>query len=148
VEYTSEITVDQPLEPTWKAFNDRHALDQWIPEIISIVALNEEPGIVGNRYQFTVVNGRSKMNMIETVTDFVPQEQVSLTKEGGQMLKKDVYTFTPLDNSTTIKGYHICRGKGYIHKCMFAFFKPMFKKIDQETLQRFKEWVGDRGSAG
>ncbi len=141
VEYTNEITVDRPLEEVWIKFNDLDQLQEWIPEIISISALEETADKLGSKYEMVVEDHGNKMTMIETITEYVVNEKVALRFDAGNMIKTDLHEFTGSGNSTTITSSHVCKGDNYIHKCMFAFFGTMFKKIDQGYLDQFKTWA-------
>ena len=141
VQYETSVTVNKPLEEVWTKFNDFDQLDQWIHEIKHIKPLKETPDKVGSQYSLTIKNDGGDLIMLETITNYTPMESVSLHYEVGNMLKDDAYTFTDNGHFTIIHGHHTCRGNSYIFRCLFAFFKGMFKKTDQKYMNQFKSWV-------
>ena len=143
VTYQTRVTVPHPLEETWEMFNDIDNLHNWIPEVESVETVRQQPGMVGNQYKMTVENNGQETVLLETVKEFVENEKVVLRFEAGEMTKTDQYSFVYDGSATTIKGDHSCVGQGYIHKCIFAFFGPMFRRIDQRSLDQFGEWIKD-----
>ncbi len=79
------------------------------------------------------------MEMIETITAWEPNKWVAMDFEAGEMYKTDDIHFSYDGSSTTINNNATCRGTSYITKCMFPYFKGMFKKIDREMLEDFKK---------
>ncbi len=141
VSYSTSVTVNKPLQVTWEQFNDRGAIQNWIPEVQHIKILKETPQVIGSQYQMYVDSGKGEIIMTETVTEFVPPEKVGLEYNAGQMLKRDKFSFSGDTTTTTISGTHICRGSNYIHRCLFAFFKGMFRNTDQKYLDQFRDWT-------
>ncbi len=141
VTYETEISIEVGLDRAWSQFNDRTMMIHWLSEIENIVEISKEPGKVGSRNRITVQNNGERMVMTETVVVFEPKKRIALRTEGGQMIKQDDYYFEESNGITTVKGEHTCRGRNYIHRCMFAFFRRMFKKVDQHSLERFRDWV-------
>lgn len=139
VTYQTNITVDKPLTETFTLFNDIDQLDKWIPEVKKIEVIKETPDKVGSQYKMTVVNEGNEVEMTETVTGYEENKLVSLEFDAGSMHKTDTYHFTSDGTTTTISADHVCEGTNYMMKCVFAFFKGMFRNIDQTYLDNFKK---------
>lgn len=144
VHYTTKAVVERPLDSVWLDFNNIDLIDRWIPEIEKVEVINQEPGIQGNRYRMTAVNGGKTTVLTETVAEFVEFERVTLHIDAGDMIKTDSYSFSYDNAQTLIQGSHTCRGRTYIHRCIYAFFKSMFQKIDQTYLHQFADWSQTR----
>ena len=141
VEYTTEVTVNEPIEEVWQKYNDLNTLSEWIPEVISIKPIKETPNTVGSQYEMVVESGGSSITMVETITAFKEMEEVGLSFDAGNMIKNDIVYFSGDSLSTTIKGNHTCKGNNAFNRSLFAFFKGMFTDIDQTYMNQFKAWA-------
>lgn len=138
VEYQVQTTVNMPLEETFTLFNDVSKIPEWIPEVKRITPIEEVTGEIGSRYTVVMDNGGTEMKMKEKVLDYQPNQLVELEFDADMMYKTDLYTFTEKDGQTTIRQQTVTKGKGYLNRCFFVFYKKIFKKIDQGYLDNFK----------
>ncbi len=141
VTYETSVTVNKPISETFALFNDMEHLQKWIPEVKSIETMKETPNKIGSQYKMKVVSEGSEVEMVETVIDYKDNELVSLDFDAGDMHKVDTYHFSSDGDMTNITANHVCTGNSYIMKCMFAFFKGMFKGIDQGYQNNFKAYA-------
>ena len=138
VDYAVEVEVDKPLEETFALFNDHTIMDQWIKDVKSFTAIEETEAMVGNKYRMVVDSEGREIEMIETITAWEPNRRVGMQFEAEDMLKSNIISFGQNGNSTIITNNASCQGTSYMAKCMFPYFKSMFRKIDQEMLNDFK----------
>lgn len=140
--YTVSTTIDKPVEEVFMAFNDHKNLQKWITSIKSFEPIDEKEGKVGSMYKIIVTDAKGNdFEMVEKVTAFEENKRVSLEFDAQSMLKTDDIVFTTDGSTTTITNNASCRGTDYMAKCMFPYFKNMFIKTDQESLDNFKKFI-------
>ncbi|WP_298778433.1 SRPBCC family protein [uncultured Polaribacter sp.] len=139
--YTTEITINKPVNEVFEIFNTPNNVKNWIPEIKSIKTLNENLGKTGSLYQIVVMSQEEEITMTEKVMAYVPNEKVTLFFDAENMLKTDDYVFTEKDGKTTITLNSSCKSDSYIMACMFPYFKGTFIEQDQLYLNNFKDFV-------
>jgi len=140
--YEVSTTIDKPVEEVFTLFNDQKRLNEWITSIKSFEPIEEKEGKVGSSYKMVVTdpNGND-FEMVERVTAFEENKRVGLEFDAESMLKIDDIYFTSDGNSTTITNKATCKGTTYMAKCMFPYFKSMFRKTDQQSLDNFKAFI-------
>ena len=141
--FTTEITIEKPIETVFTTFNDVSKLKEWIPEFKSIETIEEKLGKTGSTYKIIVDNNGQDIIMKEKILAFVPNEKVTLFYNAGEgsMLKTDDYIFTSNENSTTIIHKATCGSGKFLMSCMFPIFKSKFKEQDQEYLNNLKVFL-------
>ena len=140
--YEVSTTIDKPVEEVFKAFNDHSNLSEWVTSIKSFTPIEEKEGMVGSRYKIIVDDGSGNdFEMTETITEFVENEKIGLEFDAQSMLKIDNIRFETKDNATVITNNATCKGTSYFYKCLFPYFKGMFIKTDQTSLDNFKEYI-------
>ena len=138
VNYEVETSVDLPVEKAFALFNDKDFLDDWFPELTKIEPIEEKPGIIGSSYKLHFNSEGQEIVMTETIQDWKENERIVFMHDAGNMIKTDDFTFIAEGGKTTMRNEVSCRGSNYIHRCMFAFFKGMFRKYDQGYIDNFK----------
>jgi uncharacterized membrane protein len=139
--YTTQVSVNIPVEEVFKTFNNSENIKNWIPEIISFDVVKENIGKTGSIYKIVVENQGQKIAMTEKVMAFVPNEKVTLFFDAENMLKTDDYLFTEKDGITTITLNTSCQSESYVMACMFPYFKGTFQEQDQTYLNNFKKYI-------
>jgi len=137
--YTTEITVNKPVEEVFELFNDTTRKKEWVTDLKSVEIMKETPAITGSIYKMTVDNRGNEVTMTEKVLAFVPNEKVTHFFDAENMLKTDEYIFIAEGEKTIIKKTSSCRSESYIMSCIFPYFKSTLKQIDQKYLNNFKE---------
>ena len=117
------------------------SVKNWIPEIQSVKAVNENPGVIGSVYDIVVLNQGQEIKMTEKIMAYVPNEKVTLFFDAENMLKKDDYLFTEENGVTTITLNARCQSESFIMACMFPYFKGTFQEQDQSYLNNFKNYI-------
>ena len=139
--YSVEITIDKPIDQTFKSFNNQETISEWIPEITKIETIDKKPGITGSQYRITMDNEGQIMTMKEKVLSYVENEKVTLYFDAEGVLKTDDYTFTSEGGSTKITLDVTFEGDSYILNCIFPYFKGVFKGVDEKSLNNFKAFA-------
>ncbi|WP_299681880.1 SRPBCC family protein [uncultured Tenacibaculum sp.] len=140
--YTTQITVNKPIDEVFSLFNNTSKIKNWIPDVQSIEAINEKPEKTGSTYKMVVKNNNGEeIALEEKVIAFVPNEKVTLRFKSPTMLKTDDYVFSFSDGNTTIQNNSRCIGGSYILSCLFPYFKGKLQSIDQEYLNNFKAFI-------
>ena len=139
--YSVEISVNKPVEETFKIFNNQELMAQWFPHITKVEAIKENPGVIGSEYRITMDNAGQVVTMKERVLAYVENQKVTQYFDQEGVLKTNEYTFTADGNKTKIVLNASYQGESYILNCIFPYFKGTFKGIDQTSLDKFKEFV-------
>ena len=142
--YTTQITINKPVEEVFKVFNKPGNIKNWVPEIKTIDTLNLNPGITGSIFKMVVDNQGQEITMTEKVMAYVPNEKVTLFFDAENMLKTDDYIFTEKNNATTIKLHTTCKSDSYVMSCLFPYFKGTFIEQDQAYLNNFKTYIENK----
>jgi len=141
VKYETKVLINEPLEKVWHTFNDAAQIPNWMPQVIDIETVSETPQKVGSTYIITVDNRGDSITMKKRILAYKEFEEVGLYFDAGSMKKNDRYLFSQNEGLTQIIGHHECRGDTYFHKCMFSFLGSIFKGIDQEAQNQFKDFI-------
>jgi uncharacterized protein YndB with AHSA1/START domain len=144
VDYIVEIEVDKSLEETWTLFNDHTVMDQWVKGVKSFDPIDTTSAMVGNTYKMIVEDNGREIEMIETITAWEPNTRIVMEFDAGDMHKVNDIRFASKDGKTIITNDASCRGTTYFTKCMFPYFKGMFRNIDKEMFEDFKKMVESR----
>jgi uncharacterized membrane protein len=139
--YTSEISINKPLNEVFATFNDVSLMKNWRPDLKSIEVLTENPEKMGSSHLLIVDNRGSEVRITEKVMAYVPNEKLTLFYDAQNMLKTDEYIFSENQGMSTIKMTSSCRSDSYMMACVFPYFKGTFKEIDQTYLNNFKTYL-------
>ena len=141
VTYTSEIKINKPLETVFTAFKNPQTMKEWLPDIKTIEPIEEKEGVIGSTYKMTVDNQGQTAVMKETITAYIVNKKMTFNFASDQMFKIDSFNFSSENGVTKIVEHSTIRANSYIMSCMFPYFKGTFKKMSQDYLQLFKEFV-------
>ena len=139
--YTAKVSIEKPLTTVFNNFMKIDSVKNWIPEIKSVKAVNQNTGIIGSVYNVVVLNQGQEIAMTEKIMAYVPNEKVTLFFDAENMLKKDDYLFTEENGVTTITLNASCQSESFLMACMFPYFKGTFKAQDQSYLNNFKTFL-------
>lgn len=139
--YTAQVSVNKSVEEVFETFNNQKNLKNWIPELKSFEAINENPGKTGSTYKMVVENQGQEITMTEKIMAYVPNEKVTIFFDAENMLKTDDYVFTENNGKTTVTLNSSCQSDSYIMACLFPYFKGTFQAQDQSYLDNFKEFI-------
>lgn len=139
--YSTQVTINKPVEEVFDAFSTSENIKNWIPEIKSFEVINENIGKTGSSYKIIIDNQGQDIEMTQKVIAYVKNEKVTLFFDAENMLKRDDYIFKEKNGITTITSNSSCQSESYLMACMFPYFKGTFKEQDQTYLNNFKAFV-------
>ena len=138
--YTSQITIHKPLEETFTMFTDIATITLWNPEYSAVEVVDQKPGITGSRYDIKVLHNNQTIIIKEKVLAYVKNEKITLFIDRDGVMERDDYTFTSDRSHTVINLNSSYQAKSYILGCVLPYFKSKFKKIDEVSLNNFKNF--------
>ena len=100
--YSSIITINKPLEETFKMFNDTTTITKWNPEYTSIEVVDNKSGITGSVYNIMIKHNEETVIVKEKVLAYVKNEKVTLLFDREGVMERDDYTFTSDGSSTML----------------------------------------------
>ncbi len=139
--YTTQITINKPVEEVFETFSNSENIKKWIPEIKSFEVINENIGKTGSSYKIVIENQGQDIEMTQRVIAYVKNEKLTLYFDAENMLKRDNYIFKEKNGNTVISVNTSCQSESYLMACMFPYFKGTFKEQDQAYLNDFKVFV-------
>ena len=139
--YTSQITIHKPLEETFTMFTDIASITLWNPEYTAVEVVDQKPGITGSRYDIKVLHNKQIIIIKEKVLAYVKNEKITLFIDRDGVMERDDYTFTSDRSHTVINLNSSYQAKSYILGCVLPYFKYKFKKIDEVSLNNFKNFA-------
>lgn len=139
--YTAEVTINKHIKDVFIQFEDVETLKKWMPELKTIEPINETPQKIGSTYKMIIESEGRKVEMVEKILAYVPNEKITFHFTSKEMLKTDDYNFITQGNTTKIVQNSTIRSNSYMLACVFPWFKSRFEGISQEYMQRFKELV-------
>ena len=139
--YTTQITINKPVEEVFETFSNSENIKKWIPEIKSFEVINENIGKTGSSYKIVIENQGQNIEMTQKVIAYVKNEKLTLYFDAENMLKRDNYIFKEKNGNTVISVNTSCQSESYLMACMFPYFKGTFKEQDQAYLNDFKVLV-------
>tara|TARA_R110001592_G_scaffold8511_5_gene46435 strand:+ start:6449 stop:6985 length:537 start_codon:yes stop_codon:yes gene_type:complete len=145
--YTTQITINKPVEEVFEIFSTSENAKKWIPEIKSFEVINENIGKTGSSYKIVIENQGQEILMTQKVIAYVKNEKLTLYFDAENMLKRDDYIFTEKEGITTITSSSSCQSESYLMACMFPYFKGTFQEQDQSYLNNFKTYIEERKSS-
>tara|TARA_R110002073_G_scaffold15953_2_gene62073 strand:- start:3336 stop:3848 length:513 start_codon:yes stop_codon:yes gene_type:complete len=140
-DYVVEVKVDKPISEVFKMFNDQSTVKDWIPEFLSIDAIDIKEGVTGSIYDITVDNKGQKSKIRERILAYVENEKVTFSFDREGVFKTDDYIFKGDGTKTTIVLNSSYQAKSYIFACVLPYFKGTFKELDQKYLNNFKAFA-------
>lgn len=143
VSYTTETTIERPLDLVWEKFNDSDITKEYIPQILEITPMKELPGVVGSTTKIKM-GGSRPMDIIETVKAYEEKKLIDLEFDAEGMIKRDTYTFTELKGKTKMTATHSIIGEGIMTRAIYRMMKRLFKNTDQGFQNTFKDIVEER----
>ena len=139
--YTTQITINKPVEEVFETFSNSENIKKWISEIKSFEVINENIGKTGSSYKIVIENQGQNIEMTQKVIAYVKNEKLTLYFDAENMLKRDNYIFKEKNGNTVISVNTSCQSESYLMACMFPYFKGTFKEQDQAYLNDFKVFV-------
>ncbi len=137
--YTVEIEIDLPRDRVIELFDNPDNLIKWQKGLQSFEHISGEPGQPGAKSKLVYLNGKHRVELIETVTERNLPDEFNGRYEwpGGQNTLRN--RFIKLGLSRT-KWESTCdyQFSGLMPKLMGFFFPGMFRKQNLTFLRNFK----------
>lgn len=139
--YTTEITINQPLDKVVALFDDPENLKEWQPGLLSFEHIEGKPGEPGSKARLLYKMGKREIEMIETLISRDLPREFTGTYEAKHVWNKIQNRFEKIDSLTTRwVSDNEFRCTGFI-RIMAFLFPGSFKKQTKEFMERFKTFA-------
>jgi carbon monoxide dehydrogenase subunit G len=100
--FSSSVEISAPVEKVWTLIDKLEEWHQWMPSIKKIEKVSEGPLTVGSQLSVTAKVSRLTVNLLMTITEFVPQRSVVMQGKalGTNLIR--FYTFEPVNGKTKV----------------------------------------------
>ena len=100
--FSSSIEIDAPVEKVWSLVDKLEEWPQWMPSIKKIEKVSEGPLIVGSQLSVTAKVSRLTVNLLMTISEFVPQRSVVMQGKalGTNLIR--FYFLEPVNGKTKV----------------------------------------------
>jgi carbon monoxide dehydrogenase subunit G len=100
--FSSSVEINAPADRVWALVNELDKWHQWMPSIKKIEIVSQGPLAVGSQLSVTAKVSRLTVNLLMTITEFVPERSVVMRgKALGTNLTR-FYLFEPADGKTKV----------------------------------------------
>lgn len=100
--FSSSVEINAPVEKVWTLVDNLEEWPQWMPSIKKIARVSEGPLTVGSQLSVTAKVSRLTVNLLMTITEFVPERSVVMQgKALGTNLTR-FYTLEPVNGKTKV----------------------------------------------
>ena len=145
--YTSEITINRPVDVVTRLFDDPKNLYAWMDGLQSFELLSGEQGQPGAKAKLVYQMGKRRVEMIETITERNLPDIFAGTYDADGVHNIVVNKFIALpDGNTRYITENEFQFKGFMR--IIAFLMPgAFKKQSYKYLEQFKAFVENHKEA-
>ncbi|MDX1685024.1 MAG: SRPBCC family protein [Saprospiraceae bacterium] len=126
------VSIDAPVEKAFAIFQDSQYMRDWIPGYKSSEIIDGEELRVGSKYKLTFEEGSREFTMVETITDYIPDEKFGFDLDDDYGKFHVDVTFEEKDGKTKVTETMTGASKGIIGKAMMALMKGSIKNQKQE----------------
>jgi len=100
--FSSSVEIDAPANEVWALIDKLEEWPQWMPSIKKIERISEGPLTVGSQISVTAKVKRLTVNLLMTITEFLPERSVVMQgKTLGTNLTR-FYYFKPVNGKTKV----------------------------------------------
>ena len=100
--FSSSVEINAPVEKVWTLVDKLEEWPQWMPSIRKIERVSEGPLTVGSQLSVTAKVSRLTVNLLMTITEFVPERSVVMQgKALGTKLTR-FYFLEPVNGKTRV----------------------------------------------
>jgi hypothetical protein len=141
-EYTVEIEIALPRDRVIELFDNTDNLLKWQTGLQSVEHISGEPGQPGAKSKLVYLNGKHRIELIETVTERNLPEEFNGTYEwrgGKNTLRNRFIELGP--NRTKWESTCAYQFSSFTLKMMGFFCPGMFRKQNLSFLQNFKAFA-------
>lgn len=138
VKYSSQVTINQPVDNVWQTITDDSQLEHWLQNFKSIETIEGSNEVPGSKFKLTVIDGGEEYILIKTIKSVKKNEYYAVDYENEVLTNTLEYFFEETREGTKIIAKEQISGKGILMKSIFVFMKGMFKSESQKSLDRLK----------
>lgn len=129
--YTTEVTIDRPIDEVWEKLCDEELTTEWIVNLTEFERLSGEPLEVGTTYRLVFDQNGTPFEMNEEVVAIRAKEMLALRLDNPIVTTDMVLRLEDLNGTRT----RITTDNGVRGKHVFRFFMPAMKQqmIDEQA---------------
>ena len=140
--YTVSIDIDLPRDRVIELFDNVENLPKWQTGLQSFEHVSGEPGQVGAKSKMVFLNGKQRIELIETITKRdLPDEFNGLYEWGGGSNTLDNRFIELAPDKTRWESTCSYELRHMFLKLMGTFMPGMFKKQNLKFMQNFKAFA-------
>lgn len=100
--FSSSVEINAPVEKVWALVDRLEEWPQWMPSIKKIERVSEGPLTVGSQLSVTAKVNRLTVNLLMTITEFVPERSVVMQGRALGTNLTRFYLFEPVNGKTKV----------------------------------------------
>lgn len=100
--FSSSVEINAPVEKVWALVDRLEEWPQWMPSIKKIERVSEGPLTVGSQLSVTAKVNRLTVNLLMTITEFVPERSVMMQGRALGTNLTRFYFFEPVNDKTGV----------------------------------------------
>ncbi len=145
MKFQSSVDVDLPQDLTAALYNDPRFYKEWQNGFISYTPVSGEPRTVDAKAKVLFAYGKRRMELLETIQVMNLPLEITALYEHEHMVNSMIVHFTALPGQRTriTTGIGYVRFIGIIPKIMSWLMSGMYRKQNQQWLDRFKLFAED-----
>ena len=144
MKYEVDIIIDRPRDEVIRKYDDQDNLKHWMEGLQEMELLEGEKGQVGARSRILFINGKRRMEMIETILENNLPESMAFRFEAPGVENIVINRFEEVsEHSTRVVNDQEFKMKGLMMRIFAALMPGMFKKQSMVYLKALKAFVED-----
>jgi carbon monoxide dehydrogenase subunit G len=100
--FSSSVEINAPVEKVWALVDRLEEWPQWMPSIKKIERVSEGPLTVGSQLSVTAKVNRLTVNLLMTITEFVPERSVVMQGRALGTNLTRFYFLEPVNGKTKV----------------------------------------------
>jgi len=100
--FSSSVEINAPVEKVWALVDRLEEWPQWMASIKKIERVSEGPLTVGSQLSVTAKVSRLTINLLMTITEFVPERSVVMQGRALGTNLTRFYFFEPVNGKTKV----------------------------------------------
>lgn len=145
MKYKCTVEINVPLDKVVTLWTDERFFNKWQDGFKKIEPIEGEPNSIGATSKIYFVQGKRKMELLETiVSNDLPKEKKGLY-EHKHMTNTQTTRFEEINTHSTryISEVEYLKFNGFMPKLMAKLFPGVFKKQSQKWMNQFKTFAED-----
>ncbi|MBA7474939.1 hypothetical protein ES703_12351 [subsurface metagenome] len=100
--FSSSVEINAPVEKVWALVDRLEEWPQWMPSIKKIERVSEGPLTVGSQLSVTAKVNRLTVNLLMTITEFIPERSVVMQGRALGTNLTRFYFLEPVNGKTKV----------------------------------------------